>query len=395
MFITIFLYFTLSQVLCPLTYRIYFLNIFRDRTSLESILKEKFAHLLLDWYSGTNRNLPWKGIKDPYLIWLSEIILQQTRVEQGLPYYLKFKEAFPNVVALANADEDSILKLWEGLGYYSRARNLHAAAQYIAFELGGVFPDNYQGILALKGVGPYTAAAIASFAFKLPHAVVDGNVYRVLARLFGIKTPIDSTAGKKYFHNLAQELLDKTAPDVYNQAIMDFGATHCTPALPNCNNCVFQENCVAALDKKVSLFPVKEKRIKKVNRYFHYFVLEKEKEVIIQKRTGKDIWRNLYEFPLVETKSLDAKWEDFYEIPLWKTVFENVEYEIINKSVPYKQTLTHQKIAAVFWEINLRATLPFKNDEFRMVDRKNLVNFAFPKIIDCYLKDNSLNLKLL
>jgi len=233
-----------------------------------------FTKELLKWSRKHPRDLPWKATKNPYFIWLSEIILQQTRVEQGTPYYLKFVEHYPTVIDLANAPEDEVLKLWEGLGYYSRARNLHAAAKYIHQELEGKFPNQHQDILALKGVGVYTAAAIASFAFDLPHAVVDGNVYRVLSRYFGISTPIDSTAGKKEFAKLAQELLDNDRAAAYNQAIMDFGATHCLPKNPKCGTCPLQSNCIAVAEKAISSYPLKEKKNQEKISLFSLFIIQ-------------------------------------------------------------------------------------------------------------------------
>ena len=223
----------------------------------------RFSSTLLNWHKKNNRTLPWKVDKDPYKIWLSEIILQQTRVEQGIPYYQKFIATFPTIHDLAQTDESNVLKVWEGLGYYSRARNLHDTAKYISIHLNGVFPSSYENLLKLKGVGPYTAAAIASFAYDLPHAVVDGNVYRVLSRIFGIKTPMDSSEGRKEFQKIAQELINAQDPGGYNQAIMDFGATVCTPKNPNCNQCPFSEQCFAFLNRSINQLPVKNKNIQK------------------------------------------------------------------------------------------------------------------------------------
>ncbi|NJN78344.1 MAG: A/G-specific adenine glycosylase, partial [Saprospiraceae bacterium] len=225
--------------------------------------KKDFTPNLLFWFSKNYRPMPWKGERNPYYIWLSEIILQQTRVEQGLPYFLKFKENYPTIKDLAAATEDEVMLLWQGLGYYSRARNLHFTAKYITYELDGIFPNTYSEIIRLKGVGSYTAAAIASFAYNLPHAVVDGNVYRVLSRYFGIHTPIDSTEGKKQFEKLANDLIDKERAADYNQAIMDFGATHCTPRNPSCSACILSSNCIGFNTQKNDILPVKTKKIKK------------------------------------------------------------------------------------------------------------------------------------
>ncbi len=359
--------------------------------------KNAFVTGLAQWFAQSHRPLPWKGEKDPYLIWLSEIILQQTRVEQGLPYFERFRENFPDVQALADAPEDLIMKNWEGLGYYSRARNLHAAAKHVAYELGGHFPDTYEGIRALKGVGPYTAAAIASFAYELPRAVVDGNVYRVLARYFGIATPTDTTAGKKEFASLAQQLLELNPelPSRHNQAMMDFGATHCTPRAPRCATCPLQPHCAAYAADEVARLPVKSKKIRKKRRYFHYLVINQGEEVLLQKRTEKDIWQNLYEFPLLEQAAAETGEEALRASELWQRLLGGANAQVLQISRPFQQTLTHQYIQAVFWEVSLpeEATLP-NSAPFVRAKRKNLSKFAFPKIIDWYLRDNSLYLKL-
>ena len=253
-------------------------------------MKADFTKKLLQWNQrSNNRAMPWKGEKDPYRIWLSEIILQQTRVEQGLAYYQRFIQTFPTIHDLANAPEKEVFKLWEGLGYYTRCKNLLATAVYISKELNGQFPATYSSILALKGIGPYTAAAIGSFAFNLPHAVTDGNVLRVLSRYFGISTPIDTTEGKKRYDLLAEALLDKQQPGIYNQAIMDFGAVICKPQQPLCPVCPQQKECVALATGNVKLLPVKEKQLVKKTRWFYYLVVQVKDEVLLNKRTGKDI----------------------------------------------------------------------------------------------------------
>ena len=249
------------------------------------IKKSLFTKILMEWHDPNARPMPWKSEKNPYLVWLSEIILQQTRVEQGLPYFIRFKEKYPTIQQLANAPEDELMKLWEGLGYYSRARNLHFSAKYITKDLKGGFPTTYKEILKLKGVGPYTASAVASFAFGLPHAVVDGNVYRVLSRVFGIDTAIDTSLGKKKIDALAHEHLDKQIPGKYNQAILDFGATQCSPKLPSCEDCPLKNQCYAFTNDQVGLYPVKSKKIKRKTRFFNYLVLNNEDTVIIKKRT--------------------------------------------------------------------------------------------------------------
>ena len=263
---------------------------------------ENFVKGLLHWNQyENNRQMPWKGEKDPYRIWLSEIMLQQTRVEQGLKYYQNFIEAFPDVHALANAPEAKVFKLWEGLGYYSRCRNLITTAKYISNELNGVFPKNYESILALKGVGGYTAAAISSFAYNLPYAVLDGNVFRVLSRIFDEEIPIDSTQGKKRFSALAQNILPQKTAGEYNQAIMDFGAIVCKP-VPVCDDCFFNKQCLAFLSGKQQLLPIKEKKTKIKKRWLNYFVVKSGDEILIQQRSEKDVWQALHQFVLIETK---------------------------------------------------------------------------------------------
>ena len=359
----------------------------------KALQKKHFTKALLKWFNKNGRSLPWKGENNPYYIWLSEIILQQTRVGQGLPYFQKFKEKFPTIFDLAAASEDKVLKLWQGLGYYSRARNLHYTSKYIANELQGIFPNNYKAILGLKGVGPYTAAAIASFAFGLPHAVVDGNVYRVLARVFGIDTPIDTSIGKKQFHQLANELIEKEMPGQYNQAIMDFGATHCTPAKPACSTCPMNKYCIALATDSIDLLPIKSKKIKKKERYFNYLVFRIGEFFLLKKRTEKDIWQNLYDFPLIETSDFITK-EALVSHSLFQKIVRNKSFQIKKASQPFKQILTHQKIIAVFWEIELNGNLKQNDLIFFQVKQRNINTFAFPKIVDLYLKDKSLYLEL-
>ncbi|MCG8327861.1 MAG: A/G-specific adenine glycosylase [Chitinophagales bacterium] len=356
-----------------------------------------FNQQLVRWLSEHPRPLPWKGEKDPYLIWLSEIILQQTRVEQGMPYFHHFKATYPSVQHLADASEDEVMKSWQGLGYYSRARNLHAAAKFIAYEQDGQFPNTYDHILQLKGVGPYTAAAIASFAYELPHAVVDGNVFRVLSRFWGIQTPIDTTPGKKQYKALAQQLLEENeaAPSVHNQAMMDFGATHCTPQKPLCSNCPMQSKCMAYNDGLVNTLPIKSKRIKKRKRYFNFLVIKQEGKVLLQKRSQKDIWQQLYQFPLIESEQPIKKESEMHQSSLWQQLLGEQETTISQIAGPFKQTLTHQFIIAHFWEISLKADQTLNYEGFVKANQKNLSKFAFPKIIDCYFQDNSLYLKLL
>jgi A/G-specific adenine glycosylase len=355
---------------------------------------EAFRSTLLAWGQELDRPMPWKGVKNPYVIWLSEIILQQTRVEQGRPYFERFLARFPTVEDLAQASEDEVFKLWEGLGYYSRARNLHFTAKFIANQLNGQFPDTYDTILNLKGVGPYTAAAIASFAYNLPHAVVDGNVYRVISRLMGIETPVDTTAGKKEIKAMADSLLDPKHPGRYNQAMMDFGAVLCTPKSPGCKQCPFQQQCVAFQHNKVGQLPVKQKRLQRRDRFFQYVELQYQGITWICQRTQKDIWQKLYEFPLLETQQLAMEEENIISQLIDQQWVSAGDIKTVYKSKPFKQVLSHQNIFAHFWKIEL-STAPAKlPGSFIRTKRENLFKFAFPKIIDWYLNDKSLYLKL-
>lgn len=351
-------------------------------------LKTKFAQLLLKWNREKNtRQMPWKGEKDPYKIWLSEIILQQTRVEQGLNYYNNFIRTFPDIHKLAKATDEKVFKLWEGLGYYTRCRNLLATARYISKELTGNFPDTYEDIQALKGIGPYTAAAISSFAFALPHAVVDGNVFRVLARMFGIDKPVDSADGKKFFTALANELLNKKQPGIYNQAIMDFGAVVCKPAAPLCNTCVFKKHCFAFLNNKTNELPVKEKKIIIKKRWFYYLVLEYENTIAISLRTKKDIWQGLYEFPLIEISN-ESDLKTILKLAESKKWIMKKDFEVLFVSPLYKQQLSHQLIAGQFVGIKLKQKSIQPGDWVWGVKNK-ITKYAFPKFINQFLWQKS------
>jgi A/G-specific adenine glycosylase len=342
-----------------------------------------FSERLLRWNQEANRRqMPWKGEKDPYKVWLSEIILQQTRVEQGLNYYNEFVSTFPDIKKLANAPEEKIFKLWEGLGYYSRCRNLIATAKQIALEQNGVFPKTYEQIVSLKGVGPYTAAAISSFAFNLPHAVVDGNVFRVLSRIFGINTPIDSTKGKKYFSLLANELIDKKQAGVYNQAIMDFGAMICKP-VPQCDQCVFNKSCYALLHDNINDLPVKDKKISIKKRWFYYLLIEHKNQFAIRQRTAKDIWQQLYEFPMIENTH-DLEQDNILAIAEKQNWFIAGKYEVVTLSPVYRQQLSHQLIAGRF--IHIRVKNKPNQANWQWVDESGLEKFAFPRVINQYLE---------
>ena len=311
-----------------------------------------FAKTLTDWYLNNKRDLPWRKTGDPYRVWLSEIMLQQTRIAQGLPYYLKFVSAFPTVFELANASEENVLKLWQGLGYYSRARNLHATAKYVAFELNGIFPLHYNGLLKLMGIGDYTASAIASICYNEPVAVVDGNVYRVLARFFDIDTPVNSTSGIKEFKELASQLLDEEDPGTYNQAIMEFGALQCTPQLPKCESCPLSTACLGLKYKKVNLLPVKLKKAKVTKRYFNYLVFKtNENTTILEQRVGRGIWEGLYQFPLIETAHLLSPLE-FTDHPEFLALVDLHQHPVtLYNEAPVIHKLSHQHIYTRFWII--------------------------------------------
>jgi A/G-specific adenine glycosylase len=338
---------------------------------------------LIQWYLINKRDLPWRETTDPYCIWLSEIMLQQTQVAQGLPYYLKFLEAFPSVQDLATASEEEVLKLWQGLGYYSRARNLHATAKYVSHELNGVFPDNYKDLKKLKGVGDYTASAIASICYKEPKAVLDGNVFRVLARLFGIDTPINSTSGQKLFSELSQDLLDEHHPDINNQAIMEFGARHCKPKNPLCGSCVFNSKCMALKDARVGELPVKTKKIKVKKRYFNYIVpISNHKMSVLVKRPIKGIWANLYEFPLIETHKETNGQVILSEVKKAKLFTQSYDLSLYNESAIVHK-LSHQHIYTRFWIVTTNEELQHR------IPVSELENYPVPVLIANFIKDFS------
>jgi A/G-specific adenine glycosylase len=356
-------------------------------------MKADFTKKLMKWNRDLNtRDMPWKGEKDPYRIWLSEIILQQTRVEQGLAYYQRFIKAFPTVHDLAKAPEKKVFKLWEGLGYYTRCKNLLATAAFISKEKKGRFPDDYAAILALRGIGPYTAAAIASFAFNLPYAVTDGNVLRVLSRYFGIAAPIDSSSGKKLYDLLALELLDKQAPGLYNQAIMDFGAVICKPQQPLCAQCPQKNDCQALKKNMVKALPIKEKQLKKKTRWLYYFIVHIKDTVLVRKRSEKDIWENLYEFVLYESDALLVA-EAKTLRPVLKKLMGNQAVQVKNISPVFRQQLTHQTIIGQFIELET-AALPPALKTFEAVKKTQLKNYPFPKFITAYLQDTTKPMQL-
>jgi A/G-specific adenine glycosylase len=349
-------------------------------------MKLNFTTTLLNWHTKDNtREMPWKGEKDPYKIWLSEIILQQTRVEQGLAYYNRFIETYPTVFDLAKAKEQTVFKLWEGLGYYNRCRNLLATAQVIVTNYKGIFPNDYETLLTLKGVGPYTAAAIASFAFNAPHAVLDGNVYRVIARYEGIDVPTDSTTGKKIFEERAATLLDKKRAGLYNQAIMDFGATVCKPMAPNCNACPLQKTCVAHATAQVNQLPIKEKQLVKKERRFYYFLLQVQDEIWVAERQHKDIWQGLYEFYLLDAGK-KMLWNETSVAAFLKEQLGVSSIKLLQRSIDIKQQLTHQVITAQFIRVALTKK-PSSMTAGKWQKISKLKVLPFPKLINQYFSE--------
>ncbi|MBB3124155.1 A/G-specific adenine glycosylase [Mesoflavibacter sabulilitoris] len=339
-----------------------------------------FSTKLINWYTVNKRDLPWRSTNNPYYIWLSEIILQQTQVVQGTPYYHAFTSQFPTVFDLANANEEDVLKLWQGLGYYSRARNLHWSAKYIVNELDGVFPDTYKDILKLKGVGDYTASAIASICFNEVTAVVDGNVYRALSRIFGIETPINSTPGQKEFKALAQQLIDKQQPAIFNQAIMEFGARQCKPKNPDCSVCPFKTSCLALKENKIAVLPVKLKKTKVTKKYFNFIVIiSKNEKTILEQRIGSGIWQNLYQFPLIETEkpstynnikskieNLDVLADMNFDVHLYN------DTDIIHK-------LSHQHLYTKFWIVSVDECIE------NGIDISNIKDYPVPILIGNFI----------
>lgn len=347
----------------------------------------EFAEILIRWYTENKRQLPWRETTDPYRIWISEIILQQTRVVQGLEYFNRFMERFPDVQTLAEASEDEVMKYWQGLGYYSRARNLHAAAKEIMSRFGGVFPQEYDDVLSLKGIGEYTAAAICSFAWQKPYAVVDGNVYRVLSRYFGLDTPIDSSAGKKEFAELAQVVLDRKHPELYNQAIMDFGAMQCTPKVPDCLYCPLRDRCMAFLSGKVEKLPVKAGKTVVKPRYFNYLNIHCQGVSLLSRRNSKDIWQNLYEYPLIETPE-STDFADLQQTDAYLQLMDGVRELRIQRVVEMpKHVLSHRVIYAFFYEIEV-SNFSEAMTQYLQVADKDMEQYAVSRLIELYREKN-------
>ncbi len=347
-----------------------------------------FIHdTLINWFAENRRDLPWRHNPTPYQVWLSEIILQQTRVNQGWDYYLRFVEKWPTVNDLANATEEEVLKMWQGLGYYSRARNLHQCAKQIVEQHGGQFPADFEKLKQLKGIGDYTAAAIASIAFDLPHAVVDGNVYRVLSRLFDIDTPININEGQTVFAKIADDLINREQPGLHNQAMMEFGALQCTPKNPNCLLCPLQAQCLAFANQTVMQRPVKLQKLKVTTRHFNYLVFRMEGNVYLHKRSGNDIWKNLYDFPCIESEN-PMTVEEVIASEKFKQLIENKSFTIIKTSPTFTHKLTHRTIIAQFIEIKLEEKLlRIETNDLFLARETDLGNFPIPRLIDLYLNN--------
>ena len=336
---------------------------------------------LLQWYSENKRVFLWRKTKEPYKIWLSEVILQQTRTAQGLPYYKKFIEVFPNLKTLADAPEDQVLKLWQGLGYYSRARNLHYTAQFIQTELKGQFPQTFQSLLTLKGVGDYTASAIASICYGLPEPVVDGNVYRFLARYFGIDTPVNTPIAHREFKAKAKELMGHADPGTFNQAMMEFGSLHCTPKNPKCQECPFISDCIAYSQDKISVYPIKKRQLNITKRFFNYLVVsDSSQNYLIEKRIQKGIWQNLYQFPLIESAKQIKSSKILKKLPEFPKELKGDSVDLWS-SHPVVHKLTHQKLEINFWLIQT------KNKLSRAQPKAVIKDLAVPVVLQNFIEE--------
>jgi A/G-specific adenine glycosylase len=348
--------------------------------------QSEFANQLLEWHKDVDRRLPWKVDRSPYKTWLSEIIMQQTRVAQGTPYYLKFLEAYPTIIDLADAPESEVMKLWQGLGYYSRARNLHHAAKTIRDEFNGQFPTEYKDILSLKGIGKYTAAAIVSFAYGKEYAVVDGNVIRVLSRYFGITDAVDHSVTQKQINIKAGQLIKGSDPAKYNQAIMDFGATYCTPKSPDCRLCIFSDSCKAHINGLVSEIPYKAKKIKKRTRYLHYLIiLDNNGNTIIRHRQEKDIWQSLYDYPCIEMESEDQLNSDQIQEHLSLKFGQRLK-AVKFPLKTYKHILTHQTLFGQFYHVEINEIAKVSKP-YLQVEKSDINTYALPVLLTNHLKD--------
>ncbi|MBK0384374.1 A/G-specific adenine glycosylase [Pedobacter sp. SD-b] len=344
-----------------------------------------FSERLIAWYRNNKRDLPWRNTNNAYLIWLSEIILQQTRVEQGLPYYLRFADAYPDVKSFANASEDQILKMWQGLGYYSRGRNMLKTAKVVQNEFNGVFPVAYADLITLTGIGEYTAAAISSFSSNEAKAVVDGNVYRVIARYFGVATPINSTSGKKEFQAIADNLLNRDNAGEHNQAMIEFGALQCKPKNPDCPVCPFQSSCYAYQHQKTNELPVKLKKLKIRERFFYFFIIHNKEEILIKRRDNNDIWAGLHDLPSIEFKERTGL-EMVFSDPNFNQWF-NDKSVIQKTSEEIKHVLTHQRLYARFVHIENFNLNAIEKNGWLKIKKDNLSDYGMPKLIFEYLKN--------
>lgn len=352
----------------------------------------EITRILIYWYDENKRDLPWRNTRDPYKIWLSEVILQQTRVDQGMEYYLRFIDRFATIQDLARASEEEVLKLWQGLGYYSRARNLHHTAKIISNKYDGVFPDNYDGLLKLKGIGPYTAAAIASISFGLPHPVVDGNVARVISRLFAITDPVNEIIGKKKIEKVLESLIDKSKPGTFNQAVMEFGALFCTPKNPSCQSCPLSSKCAGFAKGLVKMLPQKSVKVKVKQRFFNYlhisYSINGVPFVYLNKRGEKDIWQGLYDFPMIETNNLMSI-DELVRSDDWQALFGDANPHIVASSRSYKHQLTHRQIIAQFYKVEIQNLLVQNEKEYLLVDESDVNKYPLPRLIDRYLEGGS------
>jgi len=341
----------------------------------------KFSRVLSDWYRENHRSLPWRDTRDPYKIWVSEVILQQTRVDQGLSYYLRFIDRFPGIASLASATEEEVLKVWQGLGYYSRARNMHQAARKLQEHFQGSFPSSFEEILSLEGIGDYTASAVASFAFNLPYPVMDGNVIRFISRLKGISEPVTSSKGKRLIRQVLEKEIDRKEPGLFNQAMMEFGALACTPRDPSCSVCPFRNDCVAYQTRAVSRYPMKEKKKAAQSRHFNYliFILKEKGQVFtfLNKRSGDDIWKNLYEFPLVESDRL-LEWDELGSTPEWEEKYAVSGHTLLQVSGEIQHILSHRRIKARYFMI--RCGSP--PEGLLKVRQNELVDYPMPRLVE-------------
>jgi A/G-specific adenine glycosylase len=343
-----------------------------------------FKNIITSWYRLNKRELPWRETSDPYHIWVSEVILQQTRVVQGTGYYQRFIESFPTIFHLAEAHEDSVLKVWQGLGYYTRARNLHKGAKIVVEKYGGLLPESYDELLKITGIGPYSAGAIASFAFQKPVPAIDGNVYRIMSRIFGVFSSPETAEGKREFYRLVSELMDKKAPDSFNQALLDFGALQCVPRSPNCSVCPFSQHCYALRNNLIDSLPVKGKKIATRDRFFTYVLIRYKNYTFISKRKSKDIWHSLYEFPLIETNYLPNE-PEIDKLPEWLKLFNGVGLSVTFISPVVKHLLSHQTIYSRFVVVEIDEVSKNIKQSYLKVYTYNISNYSVPRLIDNFL----------